>query len=295
MKKLATLLLSLALVFSLAACGGGESSSGTSGSTPAASQKLEMPEIVFDGAVAIDNAECAVKITEVDPDNMWGYTLKAELENKSANKTYMFSIEGASINGVQCDPLFATEVAAGKKANDEITFNDSKLQENGITEYTDIELSFKVYDSNDWFADPVAEETVHIYPYGKDKAVAFVREKQPGDNVIIDNDYVTVTVTGYEEDSIWGYTVNMFLQNKTDKTLMFSVDDASVNGFMADPFYATTVSAGKSDFSSMSWSNSSLNGNGITTVEEIEFALRVYDFNNLLGKDLVNEVVTLKP
>lgn len=51
---------------------------------------------------------------------MWGYTLKAQLENKSTEKTYMFSVESASINGVQCDPMFASEVAAGKKANEEI-------------------------------------------------------------------------------------------------------------------------------------------------------------------------------
>ena len=70
----------------------------------------------------------------------------------------------------------------------------------------------------------------------KKNAVAFVREAQATDNVIIDNDYVTVIVTGYEDDEIWGYTANLFLLNKTDKTVMFSVDDASVNGFMADPF-----------------------------------------------------------
>lgn len=118
---------------------------------------------------------------------MWGYTLKAQLENKSTEKTYMFSVESASINGVQCDPMFASEVAAGKKANEEINFSTDTLEENGIVEYTDIELTFKVYDSNDWSADPVGKETIHVYPYGEENAVAFVREAQATDNVIIDN------------------------------------------------------------------------------------------------------------
>ena len=160
MKKLVTLLLSLALVLSLAACGG-EATPDASDDAPASSQNEESTEndntenqIVFEEVVAIDNAECAVKITEIDPDNMWGYTLKAQLENKSTEKTYMFSVESASINGVQCDPMFASEVAAGKKANEEINFSTDTLEENGIVEYTDIELTFKVYDSNDWSADP---------------------------------------------------------------------------------------------------------------------------------------------
>ncbi len=56
-----------------------------------------------------------------------------------------------------------------------------------ILSTTDIELTFKVYDSNDWSADPVGKETIHVYPYGEENAVAFVREAQATDNVIIDN------------------------------------------------------------------------------------------------------------
>lgn len=308
MKKFATLLLFLALMLSLVACGG-KTTPSTSGDASAPPQNEEnntggnkdsdadasKNQIVFEEVVAIDNAECSVKITEIDPDNIWGYTLKVQLENKSADKTYMFSIESASINGVKCEPLFATEVAAGKKANKDIDFNDNALKENGITEFTDIEMAFKVYDSNDWSADPVGRETVHVYPYGEEKAVAFVREAQAGDNVIIDNDSVTVIVTGYENDDIWGYSANLFLLNKTDKEVMFSVDDVSVNGFMIDPFYATSVPAGKCAFSSITWSNGALEENGITNVEEIEALFRAYDVDNFMAEDFANEVITLNP
>ena len=112
---------------------------------------------------------------------------------------------------------------------------------------------------------------------------------------ITENVHVTVIVTGYEDDEIWGYTANLFLLNKTDKTVMFSVDDASVNGFMADPFYATSVSAGKCAFSSMAWSDTTLEENGITEVEEIEVLFRAYDADDFMGEDFANEVITLNP
>lgn len=51
-----------------------------------------------------------------------GLYLKALLENKSAEKTYMFSVETAAINGVQCDPFFATEVAAAKSPMKKLVF-----------------------------------------------------------------------------------------------------------------------------------------------------------------------------
>lgn len=311
MKRIATLLLVFTMLLSFVACGGeptnndgGANVNNTTNeadqTTPlqeeaAKGEESKEDEIIFTEMVAIDNEECTIKITGIDADNFWGYTLKALLENKSADKTYMFSVETAAINGVQTDPFFASEVAAGKKSNEEISFIDSTLEENGITEYTDIELTFRVYDSDDWTADEVATETIHIYPYGEDKAVNFAREAQDSDNVIIDNDYVSVIVTGYEEDEIWGYTVNLFLLNKTDKNVMFSVDEASVNGFMADPFYATSVSAGKCAFSSMTWLDTTFEENGITEVENIEFNLKAYDEDNWSGDDFANETVTLNP
>ena len=301
MKRLASLLLALMLILSLAACGGETTPDTNNGTNPSQSEsnndegKTDENEVSFTEVVAVDNAECTIKITEIDPDNMWGFTLKAQLENKSADKTYMFSVESAAINGVQCDPLFATEVAAGKKSNKEISFPGDELEENGVGDYTDIELTFRVYDSNDWEADAVAKETIHIYPYGEDKATKFVREAQASDNVLIDNEYVTVIVTGYEDDEIWGYTVNLFLLNKTDKNVMFSVDEASVNGFMADPFYATSVSAGKCAFSSMAWSDTTLEENSITEIEEIEFNFRAYDEDDWSGNDFANETITLNP
>lgn len=299
MKRIATLFLVFIMILSLVACGGETTNNtdqiSTSQEETTKGEEKTENEVTFTEMVAIDNEECIIKITGIDVDNMWGYTVKALLENKSADKTYMFSVENAAINGVQCDPFFATEVAAGKKSNEEISFTGDELEENGITEYTDIELTFRVYDSNDWTADAVAKETIHIYPYGEDKAVKFVREAQDSDNVIIDNDYVSVIVTGYEKDEIWGYTVNLFLLNKTDKNVMFSVDEASVNGFMADPFYATTVSAGKCAFSSMVWSDTTLEENSITDVETIEFKFKAYDEDNWFDADFANETITLNP
>lgn len=327
MKRLFALLLTLVMLLSLAACGddagtnsGDDAASSQNETTkpkdtdvtepsvtdanepddsgvtePAPEDTTDDGETDFDEVIVVDNEECAIKITGIDADNLWGYTLNAQLENKSADKTYMFSVDSAAINSVQCDPMFAAEVAAGKKSNEEISFFTEDLDENGIGDYTDIELTFRVYDSDDWMADPVAEETVHIYPYGEDRAVRFERESQPTDNVIVDNEYVTVIVTGYEHDEIWGYSVNLFLLNKSDKNIMLTAEEVSVNGLMLDPFYATLVTAGKCEFSAMSWYDSDLADNDITEVEEIEFQLGIYDNDDWFGGEFVRETITLTP
>ena len=270
MKKFIALIIAALMLLSFVACDF-ESSDNDSAKDKDNAKKNEQNdeqddikgEVVFSELVVVDNAECVIKITEIDPDNMWGYKLKVQLENKSADKTYMFAVEDAAINGVQCDPLFAAEVTAGKKANKDITFTTTNFEENGIKNFTDIELNFRVYDSDDWGAEDVVKKNVHVYPYGEDKASKFVRASQASDKIILDNEYVTVIATGFEMDD------------------------------MADPFFSKEVSADKCAFGNMTWSNSEFEENGIADVEKIEFNLRIYDNDDWLGDDLVNMAVTL--
>lgn len=308
-KKILVMVIGIMMTLSLVACGSSSSTSSQNNETKPAETASESTEstkpeeekkeeekkedsISFSGLTVVDNENCSIILNDIEEDNLWGYTINATVENKS-DKTLMFSVESAAINGVDNDPLFASEVAAGKKANESISF--SNLSDYGISEYTDIEMTFRVYDSNDWSADAVAKETVHVYPYGEDKASKFVREAGSNDNTLVDKENIKVIVTDIVEDPIWGYTLNMYLENNTDSSLMFSVDEASINGYMADPFWAKSVAPGKCAFTSMSWSDTTLEENGITSVEEIEFLLRVYDDENWTGSDVINEVFTINP
>lgn len=331
MKRLVTMILAIMLLTSLAACGGSTADtkdaeiSHAQKETNASNQKEEnvqkndadqsditsgskvddkkaeekeaeeKKEISISEIVVVDNDECSIKLTGIDPDNSSGYVIKTQLENKSEEKTYVFSVQSASINGVQCDTLFYRWVSPGKKAKEEILFFDSMLKEADVGEYTDIELSFLVYVEDDYSCQ-VAKETVHVYPYGEENAASFVRETQPTDTVLIDNEYVSVIVTRYEQNPGWEYTVNLFCLNKTDKKIVFKAEEVSVNGYMTDPGGGMgTLEAGKSYFSSMSWSAGKLEEIDVTTVEEIEFKLRVYDYENSHGEDFANEVITLNP
>lgn len=302
MKKLAMLLLSLLLTISLVSCSSDNSNAPTNPVNNDNTEKPipenkepEKPEIVFEEIVVVDNEFCTIKITGINPDNMWGYTVNTFLENKSTDKTYMFSLDGASVNGIHTEPLFATEVAASKKSNAEISFMDPIFKDFDVKDFTDIELSFRVYNSDDWSADDLAKENINVYPLGQDKALKFERPSQQSDTVLVDNDLVSIVVTGYENDDIWGYSANLYLVNKTDKEVMVSVDDVSVNGYMADPFWATTVKPGKVRFSSMSWSDTVFEENSISEVESIEMKLRVYDAKNWNAKDIHSGTITLNP
>ena len=290
MKKLLALLLTVVIIFSFTACGFdlpfADGNSKKSAKDEGGKMDLDV--------VAIDNSECTVKITGIEFDNKQGYTLKVYLENKSSDKKYMFAVDSASLNGIQCSTSFACSVAAGKKSNNKITFATSTIEESGLNpaDYTDIELTFRVYDYNNWFADDVAYETVNIYPHGKDKATKYTLPAQQG-KVLVDNQYARVVAVGYHSSKTSGYAILVYFENKTDKTLMFSIDDASVNDYMADPFFAHSVKSQKCSFAKVTWSSSNLESIGVTDVKSVEFKLRAYDYNDWMADDLINVVIKL--
>lgn len=298
MKRLVALLLCFVFALSLVACGNNS-----------ISDKIQLPdlddnnddtpksEITLKETVIVDNEDCLIKITGAEHDDIWGFSIKVYLENRSSDVTYRFSADDATINDVNILSIFSAEVTPGKKANEEITFLDSTLYGNDIGEYTDIQLTFSVRDSEDYSADEIVKETVHIYPYGEDKAISYTRQPQASDLVIIDNEHVTATVVGYELDEITGYRVKLFLENKTDDTVVFDlVDDASINGFMANPILMCTLATGKCAYASIDWYSSILEDNGITDVEELEFTIRACEPEDFLSsRYLAKETVTLNP
>ena len=112
---------------------------------------------------------------------------------------------------------------------------------------------------------------------------------------LVDDENCTVIVKSIDPDALFGYTLNIFLENKTDKELMFSVDQVSVNGFMCDPFWASTVSAGKKANEQISFSKSDFETNGIKEVTDISFTLNVYDNADWTADYLVEKTFTVNP
>ena len=254
----------------------------------------EAPEFSFVSFTAVDNDECSIIIKDIDPDNMWGYTVKVTVENKSTEKTYRFSTGDTSINGVATDSLFYEDVAPGKKANGELNFLLSDKEEAEIGDFTDINVVFKVSDADDWSADPVVNEAIHIYPYGEDKATVYVREPQPSDRIIVDDDNFTAIITGDYMDS-GEYAIDLFLTNKTDMELAVGTENESVNGYMMDPFFGRYIAPRTSMFATISWSKSDLKENDITDIETAEFSFRVYDSSDWRSPDLFNETIIVIP
>ncbi len=298
-KKLAALLLALTLCASAAGCRSqqtpAETESPTTTETAGTTEATEASQsYVFPETVLVDDENCTVIITGFEEDPLWGYTMKAYLENKT-DKELMFSLDNSSINGFMCDPFWAVRVTPGMKANERIHFLTSDLERNGITSPTALSFTLNIYDSNDFTAEYLVGQVFTLYPQGENAVQEYVRTPIDGEIVLFDNEYATMIVTGTEPNDLWGFGLNVYLENKTDKNLMFSTMDVSVNGFMCDPFWATEVAAGMRSNTTISWFSETLSESGIEKVETITMPITVSDAADWLAEPLVQETVTVNP
>ena len=240
-------------------------------------------------AVIVDNEYCTFSIKGLEKDSIWGYSLKLFIENKT-DKELMFSMDKVSVNGFMCDPFWGTTVTAGMKANDEASFLNSSLESIGVETPSYFEFELRVYDDNDWSADPFVED---YFSYGNPEEVSTITTDNM--QVVFENDTCSMYVAGFDNDNIWGYTMTLYLENKSDNNLMFSADGVAVNGYMCDPFWGTEVVAGKRAIADVSWSDSDFEENDIETVKEITFPVRVYDSDDWSADSYVDDTFTIVP
>lgn len=307
MKRLFVLLLSVMMLLSFAACGGSDTPAPTDAAsatvptevpntpTEAPTQPSEVPAVLPDIIQLVDNENVAVHVTKVEHNDHTGMQLHIQCENKT-DRALMFSWDQVSVCGFMYDPFWAEEVAAGKTANSTIYLDTYELEKMGVISVDVITFTLNVIDSENWM-ETLVQEVFTIYPTGLNANTLKLPQREPtdGEVVIADNEDLRFVIEWADAEDASEYTVYVYMENKTDRNLMYAWDMVSVNGFMIDPFWTTSVTAGKKACSEVTFYRSDLESNGIEDVSEIEFTLLVSDYDDWEAPYLLEETYTYNP
>lgn len=307
MKRLILTLLCIAMLLSLAACGGARSPGATEAPTSAPTAAPTVPgtteaptappvDYTLSDLVLVDNASCSFTVTGTEYNEHLGLQIHVLCENKS-DRPLIFSWNNTSVCGFMYDPLWAEEVAAGKKVNATVGIDTYALEQMEVESVDEITFTLYVQDSEEFMNEPVVNESFTIYPTGKtaDTAVFPEYRHRDGETVIVHNEDLTFIIQNVDDELADYYTLNCYIANHTDKNLMVSWEDVSVNGFMVNPFWAMNVAAGKQAYSEIIFYRTDLEEQDIEVVQDIEFSLLVSDYDNWEADYLLNEVYTFKP
>lgn len=263
-----------------------------------------IPSMGGNVVTALDNQNCLIRILGTEPRAAAGCTVNTELTNRG-KKPVRFGLRYAAVNGVQTEIPFSMEVDAGKTVTAAIIVEDETLDYYGITEFTDIELSFLATDADDLSNELDDDKPIHLYPLGK--VESYIRDEET-DRIIFESPSVKVSLISHYQDRKTGFAANVHLTNKTDLPLNFTVDDAALNSLPCDPNFFVTVAPGKQLFTTIYWSPSFMAEAEVDSwflakgetdepeeeIEEMSFRLRVYDSLGKRAEDIVNEDISFQ-
>ncbi len=109
-------------------------------------KEITAEDVVIEEQVLLDRDGIKITAKELSNDSFWGPEVKVLVENTSSQSVTV-QLRDVSVNGIMMEPMFSTDVAAGKKVNDSITFMSSEFEEAGITMIQNMEFSFHVFDT----------------------------------------------------------------------------------------------------------------------------------------------------
>jgi hypothetical protein len=111
--------------------------------------------------------------------------------------------------------------------------------------------------------------------------------------VILSDQNIVFTITRIEKD-LFGTDIYLHFENKTsNKDLIYTWDNVGVNGFMVSAFFYEEVTAGNMANDVVTIYD--LADLGISSIDELEFNLRVYDSNDWSADNLIDSVYQVYP
>ncbi|MDR1753519.1 MAG: hypothetical protein LBR74_01250 [Eubacterium sp.] len=294
MKKYLTLFLIALLTLTLAACGSGETvstlsesstepvsnavSEPTQSSTPsvtnAPTQNTE--DIAISEHVILEQDGIKVTLKALESSFM-GPELKVLIENES-DEGITIQARNASINDVMLQTMFSADVEPGKKANSSISFLSAELERAGIEIIKDVELALHIFNTDSW--ETVFDSETITFSTTADPS--FVQAYNDVGEVLYEENGLRVVLQGVEsESSLMGTDVLVYVENLSSSDLTVQTRNVSVNGFMIEPVFSCEVVSGKRAYSAITLLQAFLDENNITNIDEMEFALHIFDTHTM--------------
>ena len=234
--------------------------------------KADTGTITIEEQVLLDQDGIIVTAKEYTTDSIWGDGIKLLIENNTEQNVTV-GCNALIVNDYMISDLFASDVAAGKKANETLYLSSSELEAAGIETIGQIEIYFHVFDSDSW--DSLFDSDQVIIQTSAFEQMDIV----PNDvgTELFNSDGIRIVGKTVDENTFWGSAILLYIENKTDKNIVVSCEDLSVNGFMLQPLLSSTVYAGKMSIDDITLFSNELEENGIESIDDVELSFHIYD------------------
>lgn len=277
-------LIGCLMVFAALALGSGSDTSG--GDKNISSDKKLTEKVVIDEQELVNQDGIKITAKEYVTDSIWGEGIKVLIENDTSVDITV-GCRALIVNDYMITDLFSESVAAGKKSNETIYLSSDALKAAGIETVGQIEVYFYVYETESW--DEMFEtDCVTIKTSAYERMDTSVNDEG---TELYNAGGIRIVGKTVDENSFWGAAVLLYIENKSNKNVGISVNDMSVNGFMTEPLFSTTVYSGKKAVDDITIFSSDLEANGITSIDTVELKFHIYDedsYETIADSDVIS-------
>lgn len=271
-------------LFASMALGSGSSSDGKKEASKTKDGK-EAVTVTIEEQVILDEAGIKITATEYSTDTILGEGIKLQIENNS-DRDCTVGCDALIVNDYNISDLFASEIAAGKKANEVMYLSSPELNAAGIDVVGKVEMYFHAYDSdyNDMFTNVYSEIKTSEYENMDTKV-------DDAGTELYNEGGIRIVGKTVDENSFWGTAILLYVENTSGRNAEIQVESMSINGYMMDPIYSAVVYDGKKNIDEITIFSSDLEANGITSIDEIELKFNIFD-PNTFETIIVTEPIT---
>lgn len=290
MKRILSMIVLLLLMLSLIGCGSGAGTeiekpvdvAGDSSDnveekeTTAAVVEEKTEDVAISETVLLDEAGVKITAKSLNTDAMFGPEIKLLIENNSG-EDLTFQSKNASVNGYMVETMMSVDVVNGKKSNDSLVFMDADLKASGIETIADMEFAFHIFKTADW-EDYLTTQQISLKTTAAESYEYIFDDS--GEIAYAGND-VKIVVKGLAEDeSLFGPSIVVYIENNSDKDITVQTRDVSINGFMVDAMFSSDVIVGKRAVDTITFMETELEDNGITEITDVELSFHIFDYND---------------
>lgn len=242
--------------------------------------------VTIEEQVLFEKDGIVITAKEYVTDRIWGDGIKLLIENNS-DKSVTVGCNALIVNNYMISDLFVSGVAAGKKANEIMYLSNTELEAAGIESVGQIEAYFHVYDSDTYETLFDTEcVTIQTSEYENMDTVADDTGVE-----LYNTDGIRIVGKTVDENSFWGTAILLYCENNSGKNIVISVDEMSINGFMMNPLFTTTVYDGKMALEDITIFSEDLVANGIEAIEDVELKFHIYDaatYETIADSEVIN-------
>ena len=211
-----------------------------------------------------------IKVTAKEITEDWlGPELKVLIENDT-DENINVSLDEIAVNDYMVSAWLYEDVAAGKKSNATFEIWSSTLSNAGISNIGKIDFYFRVINSDNYntiYESKEIELKTSLYDEMDSEANDVGTE-------LLNQNGIRIVGKGVN-DSLWGQGVLLYIENNSDKNIIVSTDNLSVNGYMVNGYLYSTIMSNKKAIETVILSSTDLEDNDIESIEDLALSFDI--------------------